>query len=911
MSNEQFFTDVVKDVIGNDPVVDQFDIYYEASFYGTMQDDYITGSMLAINTKSKTFAVSTGGLGTRGRAFSVYYAESQPPLESTYGSAGVALNPFLSKRVVPWKERSSSTSYRLRQLFDGSERYYDSCIPDVAYCLGVDGSRIWTNSDPSSDVRTRTTLSPYASVITGSTVGYMLFNAVQQDRTSEGYEGDPTTNNDWTWSFPYEGKYRPTNRLTKFNSNLNLKSNLSARLPLYDKKEREFIGNATIGALPTNLTANPETTGKITGYFYRDSNSAITDSTPLNLADESLKNIEFFSPLLPGYNVSGVAESRNALRTKTTINGTLGDGTIRPSWYKSEITDLSYGHSLLVPNDVNFSRLSDNSFLSGYSNADASRTMPVTQSMSTDDQIKFLFGFGDVNTVTYGKRSYDSSKATLAYNLDLESYAEGTHPHQISAYDQDGLVINWNWDPVTMGLSDARYRNRWYVAEKINASPQTFTVGGVTKFYNYVSGSTSPVRGIGWEPASGSTKILVSNTSATSYHGTMADGDFCPLIVDITSSYPWSFSFDKAVAAFTQYGTLTGYFAAFPGQPTDWLTTMWGTGVFPLPGQPDASWATFLYVTGSVSSGATPVNTFVTMSLHDHTKDYWKIPYDGSGGEFRKPLGQYLLEPGEYRLVLNFGLDQVTTNPNCAAIDNFKIFTYKEEAFPVTNESRMGGNNYPKFKTYRLDKRINPVVSSSYENIAYMSTLSFGGLTDSDYIVSGSADVSKSIIFGISPEIRGWKYGLVSGFPTHSKAVFRRDKYGQFRDMLEQRPYTKFINVLSSPLDNDAITVDSFNVQVDSRSTAYAEGFTDVGPSVVAVNFVKQRYRKNDKGVGYIYNEKVDPLQTYSQNLSSEVTSSLPYFDGVAKHRQDEDLQLVSSAGLSSLQVNNSGLTVT
>jgi hypothetical protein len=74
---------------------------------------------------------------------------------------------------------------------------------------------------------------------------------------------------------------------------------------------------------------------------------------------------------------------------------------------------------------------------------------------------------------------------------------------------------------------------------------------------------------------------------------------------------------------------------------------------------------------------------------------------------------------------------------------------------------------------------------------------------------------------------------------------------------------------------------------------------------------VKQRYRKNDKGVGYIYNEKVDPLQTYSQNLSSEVTSSLPYFDGVAKHRQDEDLQLVSSAGLSSLQVNNSGLTVT
>ena len=99
-------------------------------------------------------------------------------------------------------------------------------------------------------------------------------------------------------------------------------------------------------------------------------------------------------------------------------------------------------------------------------------------------------------------------------------------------------------------------------------------------------------------------------------------------------------------------------------------------------------------------------------------------------------------------------------------------------------------------------------------------------------------------------------------------------------------------------------------MQTDSRSEAYAEGFTDIGPSVVAVNFVKQRYRKNDKGVGYIYNEKVDPLQTYSQNLSGEVTSSLPYFDGVARHRQDQDLQQVSNATIASLKLESTGLTV-
>jgi hypothetical protein len=43
---------------------------------------------------------------------------------------------------------------------------------------------------------------------------------------------------------------------------------------------------------------------------------------------------------------------------------------------------------------------------------------------------------------------------------------------------------------------------------------------------------------------------------------------------------------------------------------------------------------------------------------------------------------------------------------------------------------------------------------------------------------------------GAEVQIRGFKYGLISALPTYTSCIFRRDHYGQFRDMLEQRPFT-------------------------------------------------------------------------------------------------------------------------
>lgn len=102
----------------------------------------------------------------------------------------------------------------------------------------------------------------------------------------------------------------------------------------------------------------------------------------------------------------------------------------------------------------------------------------------------------------------------------------------------------------------------------------------------------------------------------------------------------------------------------------------------------------------------------------------------------------------------------------------------------------------------------------------------------------------------VSPVIRGWKYGLANAFPTYSKAVWRTGRFGQFRDMLEQRQDTKYFH--ESGVQFVRATTGASPIQVK---------FVNVSGSVVA------------------------PALTTSSNLSLEATSSLPYFDGLARNR--------------------------
>lgn len=106
--------------------------------------------------------------------------------------------------------------------------------------------------------------------------------------------------------------------------------------------------------------------------------------------------------------------------------------------------------------------------------------------------------------------------------------------------------------------------------------------------------------------------------------------------------------------------------------------------------------------------------------------------------------------------------------------------------------------------------------------------------------------------YRVAPEIQGWKYGIYNGFPTYTSCVWRRGRYGQFRDMLEQRQDSKMF-----------MTSDS-NKSLRSSYT---------GQGVVTIRFVDRD------------GNQTNPENTWSSNLSLEATSSLPYFDGEVKNR--------------------------
>ena len=62
-----------------------------------------------------------------------------------------------------------------------------------------------------------------------------------------------------------------------------------------------------------------------------------------------------------------------------------------------------------------------------------------------------------------------------------------------------------------------------------------------------------------------------------------------------------------------------------------------------------------------------------------------------------------------------------------------------------------------------------------------------------------------TVFGGRDVEIRGFKYGLLSALPTFTSAIYRRDRFGQARDLLEQRQYSAF--------EKYKFTIDSDNPQ--------------------------------------------------------------------------------------------------
>ena len=114
--------------------------------------------------------------------------------------------------------------------------------------------------------------------------------------------------------------------------------------------------------------------------------------------------------------------------------------------------------------------------------------------------------------------------------------------------------------------------------------------------------------------------------------------------------------------------------------------------------------------------------------------------------------------------------------------------------------------------------------------------------TDARNRISGS--------FGVVAKPSGFKYGLINAVEQNPNIVYRGNKFGQFRDMLEQRPYTRYFNKIRNRISRNNWVV---------KSKFQEPTWTDPSGKI----------------------EKKEPSETQSCNLSTFSTSSLPFFDEV------------------------------
>ena len=106
--------------------------------------------------------------------------------------------------------------------------------------------------------------------------------------------------------------------------------------------------------------------------------------------------------------------------------------------------------------------------------------------------------------------------------------------------------------------------------------------------------------------------------------------------------------------------------------------------------------------------------------------------------------------------------------------------------------------------------------------------------------------------FFVASKQRGCKYGLYSWKQRNTSTIFRSTRFGQFRDMLEQRRYTRFF------LKADGAVEASAPVFCQFKEPAWLAPTDDTDKAAAS---------------------------TQCSNLSTFATASVPYFDGEVKNR--------------------------
>jgi hypothetical protein len=133
----------------------------------------------------------------------------------------------------------------------------------------------------------------------------------------------------------------------------------------------------------------------------------------------------------------------------------------------------------------------------------------------------------------------------------------------------------------------------------------------------------------------------------------------------------------------------------------------------------------------------------------------------------------------------------------------------------------------------------------------------------------------------------GFKYGVMNTTQIHTHATFRHDRYGQFRDLLEQRMFSTFIKTKNNELSST--DDDLYNKKNNFRVTKNS------GP--ISAIFVEPNSETSVR----------DPLSTVSSNLNVYMTSSLPFFDDVDTYNNGNGRNRTYSPNL--LQQNSTAIS--
>lgn len=829
------YSSVISDVIGNEPILDQLDIEYGDAFYGTLQDDYVTGSMIV--TKSEDAYVT----GTRGRFFSKIYSDETAPLNAGMFSSESKLFPRFSMRLQPHHEKASN-SFRVSQFFDDKERFYDSCLPDLENALKHDGTypkSIVTKSNWKNNfLQLRNTAASQSLCQTKNfpinDLAFITFNVPK----ITGALGDPSVNNEWTWSYPYEQKFNPTHRYLQLNDTLGISKIEAETLPAIP------TGKESLFPLQPDFPYSMPHDLPLLTY----ASNIYTGSSTLSLK----KKTSGIIPILPGKLPRRILPpgSRNGCRTYYPYDQ---DSYLTPIL---ESDDENFGFSITVGSDMNLS-----SWIKNREDLDDT-FRPITGSMSKEDLTKFFFGFGDVNNMTYVNHVFNSTTGSQYYTTEFESIKSG-YINSINFNKPDYPVMSLEAEG-TVGSDITPFplnpNQDWDVITQNAAAPAgywSYTNGGsqVTWLQNSLASNDAFLVGATRVPGVPATTIAL-------FH--------------ITSSYAWQYSYTRGVISDNSANFISS-------SVSRWNANSYRDGA------------------GFSSSDTYYWEEVLSAGYHDSGDLIHGGP--GKNNQTLDPVlnnfTSIVFAPGAYKLGIFFSRQQAGSTADFAAISDFTLTVYPSSSF-ASNETTMGGNNYPDFRAklvndtaYLLkpnpDKDPTPTNQHPYR----------------EYLKERN-----SIFFSMSPVIRGWKYGLQSGLPSYTKATFRRDRFGQPRDMLEQRPYTKFINHNNNIFAGEA-TPGSSPYPDPTTGKAPVEGQQGAPP--VTVNFVKQSYTKDDRGIGKIFFNTVNPLATTSHNLSTEVTSSLPFFDGEARDRPESSYQTNTGIKLSTITFTGTttALTIT